>query len=80
MPVAGLRWPDVTEDWPAVVVMPCPAGVSAEGLGRHWSWRCASGIIPDPACIESIGPPVCTDVDFDRVKVIYNEKVRTQFL
>ena len=51
-----------------LAVMLCPVGVSTEGLGRHWSWRCASGIVPDPACIESIGPPVDTGTDFDRVK------------
>ena len=78
--VAGLLWPNVTEDWLAVMVRPCPVGVSAEGLGRHWSWSCASGIVLDPACISSIGPPVCTGVEVDRVRAIYNEKIRTQFL
>lgn len=67
-------------DWLAVVVTPCPAGVSAEGLGRHWPWGCASGIIPAPACIEAIGPSVCTGMVFDHVRAIYNEKIRTQFL
>ena len=73
--ICHLDWGLIQARHPAVVITPYQWTMRTD-LECFWynTWDCASGIVLNPACIESIGEPVETDFKEDWPQFIFDQQ------